>query len=116
MIMIGIVLVTACQENSENKAIYKEAYDIQKQVISTLGEIEDIIECDTTGTFSSLEETLHEIEESLVEIPGYQLELPGHEGHSHSHGETQLSADDILAVQKELLKQITEIKSGMEVN
>ena len=116
LIGLSIILVSACQGNSGNEAIYKEAYDIQKEVIAELSMIEGILDTNTTGTYESLEETLHEIEESLVEIPGYHLELPGHEGHDHSHGETQLSAEDILAVQKELLKQLKDIKVGLGSN
>ena len=103
-------LINACGGTSaEDKAKLEEAHEIQEKVIAIVKELDEALEANPEAG-DALKEELHEIEESLFEIPGYHLELPGHEGHDHSHSQVELGTDEILAVQKELLKQVEALK------
>lgn len=110
--LIGLV---ACGGNAESKKIYKAAYEKQQEVLSQIKDIRQQIASDTTELKENIEHELHELEEGLFEIPGYHLELPGHEGHDHSHDHSrvELTPEEILAVQDELLEELKGIKSKL---
>lgn len=93
----------------------KEAYDIQLEVIEAIKDLKTPA-LKSEEQRDSLEDVLHEIEEALFAIPGYDLALPGHEGHDHGHSRISLTTKEILDVQRELLKQITDLKSSYKTN
>jgi|GEM_PF-1946802 len=105
-----ILSLFGCKQGADHAEEYMKAYEKQKEVLVALEDIEAILEADTTSRYDSLAESVHEIEKSLFEIPGYHLELRGHEGHDHSHGEVELSAEEVLAVQVDLLQRLKDIK------
>lgn len=109
-VLLLVVSLIGCKQGADHAEEYKQAYEKQKEVLVELENIEAILEADTTVGSDSLKNAIHEIEESLFEIPGYHLELPGHEGHDHSHSEVELSAEEVLAVQVDLLQRLKDIK------
>ena len=106
-----LTLITACGGMSaEEKAVLKEAHEIQEKVIGSIKEINEALEKAPPASVDSLKEVVHELEESLFEIPGYHLHLPGHEGHDHNHSRVELTSDEILAVHKEMYKEVENLK------
>lgn len=104
--------VCACSSTSkEDQALYNKAYEKQKEIIAILGEIEVELQASTFSAKDSIEEVLEELEESLFEIPGHHMELPGHEGHDHSYGQVELSAQAIYDAHEDMLKQIKQIQN-----
>ncbi len=114
LLMAGLLF--SCQGMSkEEKEILAKAYETQKEVIEVIESIEeDLMSGLSEQERDSLHTLIEEIEESLVEIEGYELELEGHEGHDHSHDhDVELTAEETLAVQQELLRQVNQIKSDL---
>lgn len=112
-LLICAFLLAACSSQSkEEKAMLKEAYELQLKVIEGVNDLESKVAAQTAEVKDSLEHILHEIEEALFEIPGYHLELPGHEGHDHGHNRVSLTTKEILDVQRELLQQVNDLKSS----
>lgn len=107
---LTLLCLCACGGSSEDKRIYKEAFEKQEQVIALIEEVEELLDNEPASRKDSLSESIHEIEESLFEIPGYHLELPGHEGHDHGHQRVELTPKEILDIQVDLLQQLKDIK------
>ena len=109
-----ILTLMACgAKNDYSKAELEQAHNLQKEILSSLAELEEKLDALNSADLDSLEEVIHEIEESLFEIPGYHLELPGHEGHDHSHERVELTSTEMVGVNKEILKQVNDIKSSL---
>lgn len=116
-LLVGACLLFSCSSQSqEEKAILKEAYETQSEVLRAVKDLKSKSTFESEEEKDAFEDTLHEIEESLFAIPGYDLALPGHEGHDHDHGRVSLSSKEILDVQRELLKQIAHLKSTYQTN
>lgn len=111
---IALVICACSGTSKEDQALYDKAYEKQKEIIAILGEIENELETSTLAAKDSLEEVVEELEESLIEIPGHHLELPGHEGHDHSHGRVELSAQAIYDAHADMLEQIKEIQNTLK--
>lgn len=110
---LSMALIVSCGGNAEQARLYKAAFEKQKQVIAQIETVEEMMTGLSAQKQDSLSEVLHEVEESLFAIPGYTLELPGHEGHNHDHNRVELTAEEILAVQEELLRQLNDIKTNL---
>ncbi len=111
-----LVILASCGSKKEDPVL-KEAYELQQKTIKAMGELEEIVEALPEAKHDSLHDVIHEMEENLFAIPGYELNLPGHEGHDHSHGgEPNMTNDQILAVQKEMLQEVQNLKKALEDN
>lgn len=107
-----LVVLSACsQRSAEELELLDKAYSKQQEAIELLEDIEQSQEQSQYPQADSLSVLVEELEESLFAIPGHELNLSGHEGHDHSHGRIELSPEEILAVQEELVKQLLEIKN-----
>lgn len=116
-LLLCACLLCACSSRSpEEKAMLKEAYELQLEVIKGIKDFKSIIATQGGQVKDSLGSVLHEMEEALFEIPGYHIELPGHEGHDHGHNRLSLTAEEILEVQRELLQQVNDLKSSFDTN
>ncbi|MCE7995410.1 MAG: hypothetical protein HEP71_25760 [Roseivirga sp.] len=114
-LLCASLLFSCSSQSQEEKAMLKEAYELQLEVIEGVKDLKLLTALERERK-DSLEHILHEIEESLFAIPGYELELPGHEGHDHDHSRISLSSKEMLDVQHELHKQVTHLKSTFQTN
>ena len=113
--LLFLFILASCGAKKEDPVL-KEAYELQQKVIKAMGELEEIVEALPEAKHDSLHHIIHEMEENLFAIPGYELNLPGHEGHDHSHGEPNMTNDQMLAVQKEMLQEVQSLKKALENN
>lgn len=110
------LLFSCSSQSKEEKAMLKEAYELQLEVIEGIQGLKSTAAFDRKEEKDSLQHILHEMEEALFAIPGYDIALPGHEGHDHGHGRVSLTTKEILDVQRELLKQVTDLKTAYQTN
>lgn len=128
-----VLVLCACGPSKENStlaqaaAVHNEATEIGHRTsmgISQLKRIEAKMNQEQSDSLQAIIPDLSEWYESLVEVPGFEHE--SHEGHdhddhdghdhdhSHNHGENYLeglSADEILAIQIELKKEIQQLEA-----
>lgn len=136
-------LLTACGggKNSkdepilaEARKIHKEAMQIHKEVIKDLKKMKEDTQkgLDTLAkkedaknkeqaeaaqkkidAITEQEKSMAEWKNSIQEVPGGEHDHHDHEGHDHKPA-TQASAQDILAFQKELKKNIEKIQQDVQ--
>lgn len=115
--LISVCFFFSCSSRSqEDRAMLKEAYELQTEVIKIIKDLKSISSFESQEEKDSIEDILHEIEEALFAIPGYDLTLPGHEGHDHGHNRVKLTTEEILEIQSELLKEVTNLTSTYQTN
>ncbi len=115
LVICTCLLISCSSQSQEEKEMLKKAYELQLEVVEAVKELKST-SFESEEQKDSLEDALHEIEEALFAIPGYDLVLPGHEGHDHDHSRISLTTKEILDVQRELFKQITDLKSTYQTN
>jgi len=111
--------MTLCSCKSGNQGgqqLLESAYIKQKEAIEIIGDLEAILEQSVYEKKDSLIKVVHDLEEGLFPIPGYKLDLLGHEGHNHGHTRIELSFEEILSVQQELVKQLHEIQNNLKIS
>ena len=114
--ILVILVLSSCTGNKEEREKLKNAYELQQSAIQLIAEIEEELKTLESLKADSISNVIAELEETIFAIPGYELDLPGHEGHDHGHDhdhdlKVELTADQILAVQQELLEKLRDIQS-----
>ena len=94
--------------------ILQEAFDIHIQSLDVAKDTKDLLEklppADTNRL--KFESALKEWNDNIVEVPGFHHHHHGDDGHHHHHhhgAQLELTPDDMLLVQKELMDSIQSI-------
>ena len=116
--ILVMLVLSSCTGNKEEREKLKNAYELQQSAIQLITEIKEELKTLESLKADSISNVIAELEETIFAIPGYELNLPGHEGHDHGHDhdhdhdlKVELTADQILAVQQELLEKLRDIQS-----
>ncbi len=96
-----------------------EAAAVHEEAMKLFHELEDLLkqleqnENIPTEAVEEIKLSLHEWEENLVEVPGYEHahdhEAHGHHHHHHDHKKLDVTAEEMLALQKELRENIKQL-------
>lgn len=103
-----------CSVPNKEDTVLTEAAQIHNEAVALAIQLEEQLANDTTSQEDSVmlwREAIAEWEFNLVEVPGNE-NGKHHEHDHHNHGKqlTELTSDQILAIQKELKAQLDSIK------
>lgn len=114
-----LILNMACSNSSKPDPLLEEAFLIHKQSLTTAKETQKILEGLPANDEYRLkmESRFKHWNENIIEVPGFEHDHShGHEHHHHHHNtQIELTPEDQLIVQKELLDSIRVIKEELLV-
>lgn len=115
---LGFILmcgVAGCSSTSSDQrdtlrdaaSIHNEMIELANQIANELETIaiDSAVESDT---IESIKLALENWKLDLVEVPGNE-EVENHEGHHHGHDYLELTPDQMLTIQVELMKKLNDI-------
>lgn len=126
LMLVGLItLMCACGGSEKKDERLQKAYELHLESVGLREEagkhLEEMINSTDSGFLNSphpeLDSATHSLkewDEQLVEVPGFEEEE--HEGHHHHHhGEQQqLTPEQHLEVQQQLLSEIKQIASDID--
>jgi len=118
LIILSILFIAACGAKKEDPVI-AEAIAVHEEAIQLFHELKGLLkeleqnEHIAAEAIASIKIALQEWEENLVEVPGFahahDHDAHAHHHHHHDQQKLKISAEEMLALQKELRENIKQL-------
>jgi len=118
LVCLLLVFICGCSESSKKDPTIEKAFQIHKQSLATAKEARELLEKIPAedDSVSSIQSRMENWNENLIEVPGFEHEHD-HEDVDHHHHVSRptmdLSPEEMLAVQQQLLDTILAIKNEL---
>ncbi len=121
LICLLFVFVYGCSDSTKKDPTLEKAFQVHQQSLKTAKEARELLEKIPAKdeSVSRIQSRLENWNENLIEVPGFEHEHNHEDGdhHHHHHGGSRptmdLSPEDMLAVQQQLLDTILAIKKEL---
>jgi hypothetical protein len=120
VLFVSLLLSYGCSSNETHDPVLTQANQVHLEALDVHEAMElklDSLQAREVGPpdprLDSLATALTEWESRLIEVPGFE-DQHDHEGHHHNHDSApELTPDQMLAVQREFLKEIKVLEQSL---